>query len=514
MGIFKDEKYKRIILILLIPVVLVAQYYLFKFGILKPMIKGLEIQIVNGEYIQDIDKFVIKAGRSVTLSGGEYIKLPEYAKDPEISFKILDNNKVLQIIENNAEENTATLVGLKEGYSSIALVKNSRVIKKATVLVVDPKVESLDMNVNGSLVFVGDSATIDSSIEVDYKRFNDSYEVTYESSNEDILSIEGNKVRAVGVGRATIYAKSGDKIDAIRYSINAKVASMKVDKEIKIEVGQRKKIKPTIITSPKGLKHPTIEYQLVENKLPIERALSLESDGTITGLIEGEEKILVSCGIGKNKKIEIINVSVVKTSLENKFIKDLLAIFEISDNKGLINLTWSSLEDIYKYDIYIKNNLNEKSEYNLAKSIIMDKIDLDNTSKIKSTLEVDLGNLKEIDYDIYVVGVTDKGNTGQSNIVRVEHNISDLEHESINISSNIDIENKKIDLSWNALGNSKYNVYVKDISKGDTDFKLYQSDLTEPSCSIRFDEDLDLEVYVVSIVDENEKVKSDIKVFK
>ena len=421
----------------------------------------------------------------------------------------------MKIIEDNAEENTATLVGLKEGYSSIALVKNSRVIKKATVLVVDPKVESLDMNVNGSLVFVGDSATIDSSIEVDYKRFNDTYEVTYESSDEDILSIEGNKVKAVGVGRATIYAKSGDKVDAIRYSINAKVASMKVDKEIEIEIGQSKKIKPTIITSPKGLKHPTIEYELVENKLPIERAVSLKSDGTITGLIEGEEKILVSCGIGKNKKTQIINVSVVKESLEKKSIKDLLSVFEVSDNKGIINLSWTALEDIYKYDIYIKNNLIENSEYNIAKSIIMDKIDLDNTSKIKATLEVDLANLEEIDYNIYVVGVTDKGNTEQSNIIRVNHDISDLEHESINISSNIDMENKEVNLSWNALGNSEYNVYVKDISKGDTDFKLYKSNLTYPSCSISFDgEVLDLEVYVVSIIDGNEKVKSDIKVFK
>ena len=266
MRIFKDEKGTRIALILLIPVFLIAQYYLFKFGILKPMVKGLEIQIVNGEYIQDIDKFVIKAGHSVTLSGGEYIKVPKYAKEPKISFKILDNNKVLKIVENDyGEENTAKLVGLKEGYSSIALVKDSRVIKKATVLVVDPKVESLDMSVDGSLVFVGDSATVNTSIEVDYKRFDDTYDVIYESSNEDVLNVDGNKVKAVGVGRATLYAKSGDKIDAIRYNISARVSSIKVDKEIEIEIGRSKKIEPIIITSPRNLKHPTIEYQLLES---------------------------------------------------------------------------------------------------------------------------------------------------------------------------------------------------------------------------------------------------------
>lgn len=514
MRIFKDEKGTRIALILLIPVFLIAQYYLFKFGILKPMVKGLEIQIVNGEYIQDIDKFVIKAGHSVTLSGGEYIKVPKYAKEPKISFKILDNNKVLKIVENDyGEENTAKLVGLKEGYSSIALVKDSRVIKKATVLVVDPKVESLDMNVDGSLVFVGDSATVDSSIEVDYKRFDDNYDVIYESSNEDVLNVDGNKVKAVGVGRATLYAKSGDKIDAIRYNISARVSSIKVDKEIEIEIGRSKKIEPIIITSPRNLKHPTIEYQLLESKLPIERAVSLDTNGNITGLIEGEEKILVSCGVGENKKTRIINVTVVKESLKNKSIKDLLSSFEISDNKGLINLNWTALEDIYKYDIYIKNNLIENSVYNLGKSIIMDKIDLDNQNKIKATLEIDLGTLEKIDYDIYVVGVTDNGNTRISNIERVEHNISELEHESINISSNIDYENKIINLSWNALGDSKYNIYVKDLSKGESEFKLYEKDLNNTSASIRY-EDLNLEVYVVSVVDGNEDVKSDIKIFK
>ena len=34
--------------------------------------------------------------------------------------------------------------------------------------------------------------------------------MTYESSNENVLRIANNKVEAVGVGRATIYAKSKD----------------------------------------------------------------------------------------------------------------------------------------------------------------------------------------------------------------------------------------------------------------------------------------------------------------
>ena len=40
------------------------------------------------------------------------------------------------------------------------------------------------------------------------EEFNNTYKVTYESSDENILKIKDNKVSAVGVGKATIYAKS------------------------------------------------------------------------------------------------------------------------------------------------------------------------------------------------------------------------------------------------------------------------------------------------------------------
>ena len=516
MRIIDQVKNRKSIIILIIPLLIVSQYYLFKFGILRPMIKGVEIKIINGDYIQDIDKYVIRLGEEVTLSSGEYIKIPQYAKDPEISFKVLDNNKVLKIIDNNEnEQNTSTLIGLKKGYSSIAIVKNSRVLKKATVLVVDPQVESLDLNVDGNLVFVGDSAEIGSNVEVDYKQFKDAYKVTYESSNEDILKIEGNEVKAIGVGNATIYAKSGDKVDSIRYRISAKVSSMKVDKSIEIEVGESKNIVPKITTSPRGLKHPTVEYQLVESKLPIERTIRLDQNGVLVGLREGEEKVLVSCGVGSNKKSQIVTVKVVKESLLKKYIKDLISNYKVVDNKILITLTWSSLEEIYNYDVYLKNNLSDDKSYSVVKSIIMDKIDLDSKNKIKANLEIDLDNINEVDFDIYVVGVTDRGSTNKSNVVNIKHSIEDTEKDSINLSANLDKDNKNIHLSWNSIENAKYNIYVKDISKGDQSFVLHAEGISENNYTLNLDgEDLNLEVYVSAVVEGKDEIKSAIKVLK
>lgn len=86
----KDKKI--ILLCLFIPLLFVAQYYVFKVGVISPMIKGVNIKIIEGEYIQDIDKYVVKLGDDVVLSAGDYIKIPQYAKDPKIKFSILDNS--------------------------------------------------------------------------------------------------------------------------------------------------------------------------------------------------------------------------------------------------------------------------------------------------------------------------------------------------------------------------------------------------------------------------------------
>ena len=143
----------------------------------------------------------------------------------------------------------------------------------------------------------------------------------------------------------------------------------------------------------------------------LERAIRLDRNGNVVGLREGEEKVLVSCGIGENKKSQIVTVKVIKESLLNQLIDDLISKYEIIVNRIVINLTWSSLKEIYKYDIYMRNNYLGDTNYKVVESILMDKIDLDSQNKIKTTIELDIADLKGINLDFYVVGVTDNGNT-------------------------------------------------------------------------------------------------------
>ena len=97
MKSIKNINYKviTIMVIIIIPILLISQYYLFKFGVITPMVKGIEIEMEDGDYVKDIDKFVMKLNDTVTLSTGEYVIIKYYAKNPHIYFKILDNYNII-----------------------------------------------------------------------------------------------------------------------------------------------------------------------------------------------------------------------------------------------------------------------------------------------------------------------------------------------------------------------------------------------------------------------------------
>lgn len=422
-----DKDKKVIFIVVLLPLLFFVQYYLFKSGDIPPMIKGVNIKIIEGEYIQDIDKYVVKLGDNVVLSAGDYIKIPGYAKDPNIKFTILDNTKTIRLKNNNnKEKNTVILKALKTGYTSVAIMQNSRVLQKATIRVVDPSIEDLNVSVDGTLKYVGDEAEISSSVEVDYKEFNNSYNVTYESSNENVLQVINNKIKAVGVGKATIYAKSKDKVEARRYNIVAKLKGIEINNSFDIAVGEAIKLKPKIITAPKNLIPPRISYKFSQSKLPVERAVTFEEDGTIVGIRQGSEKITISCGEGENKRIEVVTINVKEGTLENSMVRNLFSKYIIEDNKLKIALSWDILNGATNYDIYIKDDIKGDSGFELYKSITQESFLKNSNIMINIDLDEDI---EEIAYEIYVVGRNEEGTSKPSNIESIKDTIIKDEEE-------------------------------------------------------------------------------------
>lgn len=437
-NINKDKKI--VFIAVLLPLLIFVQYYLFKSGVISPMIKGVNIKVIEGEYIQDIDKYVVKLGDKVVLSPGDYIKMPQYAKEPRIKFIVLDNTKTIELKDNSdKEENTVILKALKNGYTSVAIMKNSRILQKVTIRVVDPSIEDLNISVEGRLKYVGDEAEINSSVEVDYKEFNNTYDVTYESSNDNVLQVVNNKVKATNVGKATIYAKSKDRVEAIRYNIVARVNRIEIDNSFGISVGEAIKLKPKVITTPKNLIPPKISYKFSQSKLPIERAVTFEKDGTIVGIRKGSEQITISCGEGENKRIEIVTINVKEGSIKNSMIRNLLSDYIIEDNKLKIALSWDILDGVTNYDIYIKDDTKDDSRFELYRSITQEQF-LKNSNILVS---VDLNeDINEAIYEIYVVGRNEEGTSKPSNTESIRETIiKDIEEEDEEEENENDKEN-------------------------------------------------------------------------
>lgn len=494
MKLIENKRYKMFIVLISIPVLFIAQYYLYKFGFLVPMIKGAEIEIVNGDYIKDIDKYIIKLNETIELSDGDYIKVPSYAKEPNIWFNILDNSGVLKLEGNK-------ITAMKEGISSIAIMKNSRILKKADIKVVDPEIK-LTNTLDGNLKYVGDKANIISTVESNYSRFKEKEKITYESTNENIIKVNQGRLEAVGVGSANIIIKAKDQEEVIFFkNIQAKVARIDI-KDEEMQVDDVIKLKPNITTSPKNLKYPRVNYELVDNKITANRAIRLDKDGTVVAIREGSERVKITCG----DKEKIITIKVVKKSITNSTIENLKCTsYDVMDNKAIISLEWDYIKDIYDYDIELRNNALDEREFKLYNNIKITEEDVNDSGKVMTTIEVELIDNKILDISLRVVGKNSLGNTKPSNIVDIKLPNEDITNLSVNnLHYELDEVNNTVRLLWDKidLQDISYSIYVKNNLNNESGFLLLQDQILENEYKLDLNgENIDLDIYVKAYKD-------------
>lgn len=507
MNFWREKKNRIYFIVVAIFITLTGQYFLFKYGIISPLVKGVELRISKGNYIQNIDEYVIKLGNSIKVNSGDYIIIPPYASKPKIGYQA-SNNDVLSIKGN-------TITGIKEGYSALMITKDGRIIRKTTIRVVKPKVEKLDVDI-GELKYVGDSTSIDVSVDVDFD-FKEKEKYTYEISNEDVLKVENNTLKAIGVGSSKLYIKSGDKVKEYKFNIQAKVSNIYANNNINISINEKKKIDVNVETSPKNLKYPKVKYELLGFKLPISRSITIPtSDGTILGLREGTEKIKVTCG----NKSKIITINVLKEETEFKEIKNLQANSNIVGDNLEITLTWDCLEDVSEYEVYLKNNSNGDNDFNLFKSINVNKEELNESKKVKTTITINLKDIQDPSIDLYVIGKSDGKYTQKSKIVKIREkykNLDKIENYKVeNLNGGINQENS-INISWNKLDkfDCTYSIYIRNNKTSkDGGFTLYQYGISDNKITIPLNEgegeDVDLDIYVVANSSQGTSQNSDI----
>ncbi|MFI3211009.1 MAG: hypothetical protein R3Y64_08180 [Peptostreptococcaceae bacterium] len=494
-------KDKKLRLIILLPMIFIVQFYLFKFNIIEPMVKGISIDIVEGDYVKDIDKFTMKLNDTVTLSSGDYIVFPSYASEPKIWFNVLDTEEILKIEGDK-------VISLKEGISSIALMKDDRVLKKINIRVLDPKVKVLEASLDNDIKYVGEFANIESSIEVDYDRFEEKETINYNVSDDSILKVEEDKLLAIGVGNASFSVTSKDKEQVFAFNIKARIEEIYVNNDLNLTVSDEIKLNTQVITSPRDLDYDTVTYHLVDNKLPIERSVSIDSNGNVVALRIGSEKIMIKC----QEKTKYITINVEEKPIKDLEIKNMEVLYNDLGDKLRFEVKFDALKDVYDYELYINKNL---TNFELFETINIES----DIGRVSYTFELDREEIKNL--SIYIVGKNSIETSKSSQIIDMEFDevIPEklIENEKVN-NLYKKLRETTLTLYWNKIDieNTTYSIYIKDNSVENSGFILYESGIKDTGYSIELDlDEYNLDIYVVGKHKDKNSIQSDtIKIYK
>ena len=146
---------------------------------------------------------------------------------------------------------------------------------------------------------------------------NGNNDTVLESSNPEIIKIEGNKIIGLQAGEAYIYARKNEEIsNKLNIKCIIKLEKIELDKnEIELEVGFKEKITPTIF--PEDVSNLELIYKSEDENI------AKVSDGIVEGINGGEtivivtdinEEIKATCKVIV-KQIEVTSVTLDETNV-------------------------------------------------------------------------------------------------------------------------------------------------------------------------------------------------------
>ncbi|WP_101772813.1 fibronectin type III domain-containing protein [Peptostreptococcus faecalis] len=500
---------KKIVMFITVPIILIFIYFGLSFGYINPMIKGLDIYIIGGTFITNINKYVIKVGDRVMVSPGDYIVVPEFSKKPKLKFAVLDNNDIISIEGN-------TLIAKKEGYSSIGIINKNRVLRKATIMVVNPKINNMQVKIEKPLKYFGDKSNILGTVDIeDYKKLEKGYKFNYYTNNKKVLKVTGNTVEAVGVGEAKLISKYDREESQTSVKIYPKVTKLEIDKEYDLEVGQKIHIDPKIETLPENEKSK-VNYKILSNSksgkydnnklvhfgesgLETSYGVSIDGNGIVQGNREGRYLLEVSSG----EKVKKASLIIKEKSFKNIVIENLQYNSSIKNNVLNVELGWDYDNEVNNYRIYVKNE-DTDDDYKLFDSVSTVGRNISVGRRISELVKLDIGSKKNYNYKIYVVGYNGERETLKSNIINLNsEEPNDFQNKQVkDLKYNIDIENSTIEFNWKPINsdNYKYRIYCVNRNYKEENYRLIAKNINKNRAILKFDEhDINYDFYVVAV---------------
>ena len=501
------HKKRQLAVIVAIPLLLFGIFSGLKYGYISPMVKGIDIRIIGGTFITNVNKYVIKLGDTVSLSPGEYIMVPEFAKKPKLKFAVLDNKSVISIEGDKLTAN-------KVGYASIGVLNKNRVLRKATIMVVNPKITRMQVNFDKPLKYYGDKSKISANIDIDdFKKLEGGYKFKYSATNDKVLKVDDNKVEAVGVGEAKLISRYDRKESQTTIKIEPKVYRLEMDDVYNIEVGNIQNLNTRIATLPKDMK-TNVSYRVINSsKYDINKKVAFGESGleTTYGIDLDDKGNIKANRLGtylvearSGDKVDRALVNVAQSKFENIEPKNPQYRYEIKDGKLNIELGWDHDRRINTYDIYVKDRI-KGEDYSLYTKSRVDNTRIPFGNRLAELLRFDIGVGSDFDYDVYIVGKNYAGEkTKDSRVLNISSRRgSDFQKKKVrNLEAISDRENSTVKLKWTPIdkGRYSYRVYYTDRDHKEANYRLMAKNIQKNTTTLKINRDnINYDFYIIAV---------------
>lgn len=285
--------------------------------------------------------------------------------------KVDSNGKVTAVSPGNA---TITAKSADGGYTSVCKVTVSAISKKVTSVSLDKKELSL---------ITGESASLKVNINPSYA---ENKNVTWESDNENIATVENGKVTAIGPGSAKIKVISED--------------------------GKKEDVCKVTVTSPpiKGISFSEIEKTVYINTETVLNTISDPVNSVLESPIWTSSNEVVATVTNGIVYAHSIGQTTITISNKEKTITASINIIVVNKPKEKLNITIEGYK--LNFDPKVKDyslEIGNENELTIKTNIEKDKVIINGNKNLKNGSIITI-TITEDEKTTYIINIKKKGN--------------------------------------------------------------------------------------------------------
>lgn len=228
-------------------------------------------------------------------------------------------------------------------------------------------VTSIKLSIDNTTINKGST----NSIKIEIQPEEAKGEIVWESSNENVLTVENGIITAIGAGTATITARTldGKVSDSIEITVYSKVASISLSKEkLELLVGTKTHIIASVL--PEDASNKTVIWSVKNPEIA-----SITEDGTVTAKSVGTTEIIAK---SSNENIQAKCTLTVKQINEDITLEIDKSLKVDGDEISKLDVTKNTVSDI---KVLINTNLTMEF-YNSKGELLNDTDKIGTDSKL------------------------------------------------------------------------------------------------------------------------------------